>query len=491
MDDLPEIVDYNFHVKPILADRCYQCHGPDENTRMGGLRLDIEEEAFAKLSSGNTALVKGNAGRSEIFHRILSEDPDMLMPPPDSKLTLTNAEKATIIKWIEQGAEWKQHWSFIDVERPDVPESIDEWEQVNSIDNFIQDKLQSVNMTPNPEAEKERLLRRVTMDLTGLPPTIEEINAFINDESTDAYEKVVDRLLSSSAHAERLAMEWMDVARYADSHGVSFDGARNSWPYRDWLIDAFKDNMPYDRFVTEQVAGDLLEDPTIQQQVATSFYRMGQLEVSQGSIPEEFRVEYVAERTALTGTAFLGLTVGCARCHDHKFDPISQKEFYQLSAFFNTTEEMGLSPTDDDRPPVIYLFDSTEQVMLDSLDAAIAGAEKRYKQAEVEAIRAYASTFELPETAPEAKWSFSFDTIDKREKKKKKFDKKAKDEFEEVKFLDNDTIAEAKLGVTLVEGKYDSVGKGCNLRRRRVCSACRRGVMDGGCVYVLQPGIKA
>ncbi len=444
-DELPEYIDYNFHVKPILADRCYSCHGPDENTRKAGLRLDIEEDALAVLTSGSRAIVPKKLSKSSLYHRILSANSEEVMPPPDSKLSLNDEEKAVLVKWIEQGAEWKQHWSFIEVERPEVPETPNEWVN-NPIDQFVLARLDEVGLDPAPQAEKERLIRRVTMDLTGLPPTIEEVESFLNDKSANAYEKVVDRLLASEAHAERLTMEWLDVARYSDTHGVSFDGFRNSWPWRDWVISAFHENKPYDKFIAEQIAGDMLEDATKQQKIATSFLRMGQLEGGFGSIPEEFRVEYVLERTALTGTAFLGLTMECARCHDHKFDPISQKEYYQLSAFFNNTMEMGLAPLDGERAPTIYLFDSLETILLDSIELVINSEKEKFDiiSSKVSSIKAYADDFEIPDKVADLR-IYHFDDLSN-------YKRKNKDKVEEIIIADGNTKAVASEGVSLVEG---------------------------------------
>ncbi len=369
-NNLPEKVDYNFHIKPILADKCYNCHGPDAGSRKANLRLDDEKLAFSVLASGNSAFTKGSIKNSEAIHRMLSSEPSVQMPPPDSKLTVSDEEIALIAKWIDQGAEWKTHWAYQKIDKSKVP-TISSDKTYNEIDAFIQVELGRKGLSSNEEADRERLLRRVTMDLTGLPPTISEMDAFLADNSDNAYEKVVDRLLSTSAHAERLAMDWLDIARYSDSHGVSFDGARNMWPYRDWVIKSFNSNTPFDQFITKQVAGDLLPDAKKDDILATAFYRMNPMEASQGSIEEEYRVEYVAERTATTGTAFLGLTVGCARCHDHKFDAISHKEFYQLSAFFNNVAELGLGPSDLNRPPTLILLDDKQQKVLDSLDHLI------------------------------------------------------------------------------------------------------------------------
>lgn len=460
---LPNKIDYNFHVKPILSDRCYQCHGPDENTREANLRLDLQEEAFARLNSGKRAFAKGSLRKSEAFHRIISEDPEMQMPPPDSKLSLSPREMAIISKWLKQGAEWKTHWSFLEVEKPEVPRKHEEWMAINPIDQFIQAPLPALNLSPNPVADKERLLRRVAMDLTGLPPTIEEIDNFLADTSPEAYEKVVDRLLASVAHAERLTMEWLDVARYADSHGVSFDGYRRMWPYRDWVIGAFQQNMPFDRFITRQVAGDLLPNATDDEQLATAFYRHNPMEASMGSIEEEYRVEYVAERTATTGTAFLGLTIGCARCHDHKFDPISQKEFYQLSAFFNSVEELGLGPTDLNRAPTLLLYEDPQKATIDSLERLITLEESRLDSTKstVDQIGDYIAGLGQPQAIKGEIGYFPFEQLKKikRKKKQRKKDKeeKKKPEYEEVLILDGNKKSEATLGVTLAEGKK---GKG-------------------------------
>ena len=356
--DLPEQIDFNYHVKPILSDRCYSCHGPDASSRKAGLRLDIEENAFKKLASGNIAFTAGNPSNSESVRRILSDDPEIQMPPPDANLSLNAIEKATIIKWIEQGAEWKQHWAFVQPQKPQIPNITESnWPAHNPIDNFVQLKLQQQDLQPSGAATKERLLRRVSMDLTGLPPTIDEIDAFLQNESTDAYEKVVDRLLASDANAERLALDWMDISRYADSHGLHADGWRLMWPWRDWVINAFKDNMPYDQFVSWQLAGDLYPNATREQQLATAFNRNHPMTAEGGAIEEEFRLNYVWDRTETVGTALLGLTINCARCHDHKYDPITQKDYYQLTSFFNNVKELGMTGDDGNYGPLLALPD--------------------------------------------------------------------------------------------------------------------------------------
>lgn len=371
--ELPEVIDYNFHVKPIISDRCYACHGPDKETRKAGLRLDIEENAFAALESGSRAFVHGNLKKSEAINRILTDDPEQVMPPPDSKLSLDAREVATIVKWVKQGAEWKPHWSFIVPEKPEVPDDFpDEWAPNNEIDHFIYQRLGQEKLTPSPKADKERLIRRVTMDLTGLPPSLEEVDAFVKDQSDAAYEKVVDRLLDSDAHAERLAMEWMDLSRYADSHGLHADGYRYMWPWRDWVIKAFRENMQYDQFVTWQLAGDLLPNPTQEQILATAFNRNNPMTAEGGVIDEEWRVEYIADRTNTTATAFMGLTMECARCHDHKFDPVSQKEYYQLSAFFNQMTELGMTGDDGNFGPQLLMTREEDEEKIDAIKSMLA-----------------------------------------------------------------------------------------------------------------------
>lgn len=375
--NLPETIDFNFHIKPILSDRCYACHGPDENTRKADLRLDLEEVAFKKLESGNRAFVSGNPDKSEGLKRILSDDPEIQMPPTDSHLSLSALEKAMVVKWIEQGAEWKNHWAFTKPVKTEAPELIDsKWTVNNSIDNFVQQTLSQKGFGPSPEADKERLLRRVTMDLTGLPPSIEEIDAFLNDKSTDAYEKVVDKLLITDANAERLTLDWMDLSRYADSHGKHADGYRMMWPWRDWVIDAFKQNMPYDQFVTWQLAGDLLPNAAQEQKLATAFNRNHPITSEGGAIDEENRLNYVWDRAETVGTAFMGLTIACARCHDHKFDPISQKEYFQMTAFFNNIKEIGVSGNDVNAGPMLPLADDQTWQSLERLKSSVQEKEK-------------------------------------------------------------------------------------------------------------------
>jgi hypothetical protein len=473
-ESLPEYVDYNFHIKPILSDRCYTCHGPDAQTRKAGLRLDIESEAFKKLESGNHAFFEGSISKSESIHRLLSNDAELMMPPPNSELSVTAREIAMIAKWIDQGANWKEHWSYLALNKPKVPELNNDWTRKNTIDHYIQNELQQLGMAPTTVADKEHLIKRLTMDLTGLPPDIEEIDEFLNDPSENAYEKVVDRLLQSDAYAERMTQEWMDVARYSDSHGVSFDGYRTSWPYRDWLIQAFQNNLPYNDFITHQVAGDLIPGADDKSITATSFLRMNPLEASGGSIPEEFRLEYVNERAGLAGTALLGLTVECAKCHDHKFDPISQKEFYQVSAFFNNTEEFGLAPVDSDRPPTLMLLSDDEKSQIERYVMTLNAEEKALSVIKNETAFKYDKP--LPnnlEVRPVGYYPLDAIKFYKKEikPKKPKKDKKKKTSeekkaaakkkkepkkkvFVDMQLLDKNKEAEANLKITLTEGKH-------------------------------------
>ena len=371
---LPEEVDFNYHVKPILSDRCYQCHGPDEKTRKAGLRLDVESIAFSKLNSGNRAFSSGNLYKSESAHRIIHDDPDVVMPPPEANLTLTNREKAIIFKWIEQGAEWKEHWAFLPPKKQ--KSKTDNNPSQNPIDRFIKKRLEQEGLDFSPKASKAILARRLYLDLTGLPPSIAELDAFLDDKNNHSYENLVDRLMNTDAYAERLALDWLDLSRYADSHGLHADGIRTMWPWRDWVLKAFKENMPYDQFVTWQLAGDLLPEATQEQKLATAFNRNSPMTAEGGVIDEEWRLHYVFDRTETLSTAFLGLTVACAKCHDHKFDPISQKDYFQLTAFFNSIRELGMTGDDGDYGPLLPLSSEETQAKLDQLNEGLSNIKK-------------------------------------------------------------------------------------------------------------------
>ena len=369
---LPDRVDFNFDVKPILSDRCFACHGPDEAAREAGLRLDIASASRERLETGSLPIVPGNRSRSALVERILHQNPDEQMPPVDSRLALSDHEKAILIKWIDQGAEYQEHWSFLSPEPPLIPPEAD---SLHPIDFFVQQRLKSEGFQAAKEATRETWLRRVSFDLTGLPPTIEEMDIFLADSSTLAYERVVDRLLASSHFGERMAVDWLDLARYADTHGYQDDGYRFVWPWRDWVVDSFNNNLPYDDFLTWQLAGDLLPDATQKQRLATTFLRNHRINSEAGIVGEEYRVEYVADRTNTVGTAMLGLTLQCARCHDHKYDPISQKEYYQLFSYFNNVRELGEIANEGNPGPLLKLTSTGTEQLLDSMQIAIQAQE--------------------------------------------------------------------------------------------------------------------
>lgn len=337
-------VDFNLHIRPILSDRCFKCHGPDANQRKANLRLDIRENALAALKDNPTAhvIMPGKSSQSEMYRRISSNDTSQRMPPVNSNLTLNQQEVELIKKWIDQGAVYKKHWAFIPPQKPALPSLNDKDWSRNEIDGFVLAKLEQADLQPNQEADKERLLKRVCLDLTGLPPSLALQEKFRNDKSAEAYENIVSELLSQPQYGEKMAVYWMDVARYADSHGYQDDGLRTMWPWRDWVIHAFNENYPYDRFVTWQLAGDLLPNPTKEQLLATGFNRNHKITQEGGIIQEEYRIEYVTDRTNTFGKSFLALTFECAHCHDHKYDPISQKTYYGTFAFFNQVPEKGL-----------------------------------------------------------------------------------------------------------------------------------------------------
>lgn len=337
-------VDFNLHIRPVLSDRCFKCHGPDANKRKANLRLDIRENALAALKDNPDAhvIVPGEASASEAYRRISSNDTSQLMPPVNSNLKLNDHEIELIKTWIDQGAVYKKHWAFIPPSSRSLPE-IDQtdWPK-NEIDHFILAGMERAGLAPNEIADKERLLKRVSLDITGLPPALELQKRFLDDPSPKAYENVVNELLLQPQYGEKMATYWMDVARYADSHGYQDDGYRTMWPWRDWVIHAFNKNYPYDQFVTWQLAGDLLPNPTKEQLLATGFNRNHKITQEGGVIQEEYRIEYVTDRTNTFSKAFLALTMECAHCHDHKYDPISQKMYYSTFAFFNQVPEKGL-----------------------------------------------------------------------------------------------------------------------------------------------------
>ncbi|MEX2231959.1 MAG: PSD1 and planctomycete cytochrome C domain-containing protein [Cyclobacteriaceae bacterium] len=361
-EKMPGVVDFNFHVRPILSDRCFKCHGPDASQRKAELRLDTEAGLYQSLreNPGAHVIVQGNPKDSELYRRISAADTSQLMPPPNSNLALSVYEKRLIKKWIDQEAKFQKHWAFISPLAAEPPEVDSDWSS-NELDQFVLVKMEEQNLEPNGKADKERLLKRVSFDITGLPPSITMQENFLKDNSSYAYEKVVDELLENPHYGEKMAIYWLDVARYADSHGYQDDGLRTMWPWRDWVIHAFNKNYPYDKFLTWQLAGDLIPNPTKEMLLATGFNRNHKITEEFGVIEEEYRIEYVSDRTNTFGKAFLALTLECAKCHDHKYDPVSQKEYYGTFAFFNQINDKGLIGEFQDMsafpadPPVILI----------------------------------------------------------------------------------------------------------------------------------------
>jgi hypothetical protein len=376
----PGQVDFNQHVRAILSDRCYKCHGPDSENRQGDLRLDQAEDALQARASGGLLVIQpGKPTRSELYQRISSTDPDVQMPPPDSKLELSPSEIEVLGRWIKQGAAWDDHWAFVSPAEIALPPVSQQGWVRNAVDRFVLSRLEAAGISPGGDAQPEQLIRRLSFDLTGLPPTLAEIDQYLADGRPGAYERLVDRLLASPAFGERVASTWLDVARYSDTYGYQVDRDRYVWPWRDWVIGAINRNQPYDQFVTWQLAGDLLPDATQQQKLATTFNRLHPQKVEGGSTPEEFRVEYVADRNHTFATAFLGLTLECARCHDHKYDPITQQDYYQLFAYFNNIDEAGLYSyfTPSVPTPTLRITDQAMQQRLAESRERIAGEQEK------------------------------------------------------------------------------------------------------------------
>jgi hypothetical protein len=347
-------VDFDRDIRPILSDHCFACHGPDDKRRMANLRLDTQEGLFADRGSYKI-VVPGQPANSRLLARISDPNKARRMPPPQAGTTLTDAQIGMVRTWIESGAKWERHWAFVPPQSPAVPAVQDPKWPRNNIDRFVLARLEREGLKPSPEADRVTLLRRLSFDLIGLPPTPAEVDAFVNDHSPDAYEKQVDRLLAMPQYGERMAMQWLDLARYADTHGYHIDSARDMWKWRDWVIEAFNRNMPFNRFGIEQLAGDLLPGATVEQKLASGFNRNHMINYEGGAIPEEYQVEYVADRVDTTANVFMGLTLGCARCHDHKYDPISQKDYYRFFAFFNTIAEKGLDGQKGNAAPILEM----------------------------------------------------------------------------------------------------------------------------------------
>ena len=378
-------VRFNRDIRPILSDTCFPCHGPDKSKRITELRFDTEAGAMADLGRYR-AIVPGDRTKSEMFRRISAQDDTVRMPPARSGRQLTREQIELIGRWIDQGAKWQKHWSFIPPERPEPPPVKNKKWVRNAIDSFVLERLEREGLAPSAEADPTTLIRRVTLDLTGLPPTPPEVEAFLADSSEAAYEKIVDRLLQSPRYGERMATRWLDAARYADTNGYQSDGERFMWRWRDWVIDAFNRNMPFDRFTIEQIAGDMLPQATLEQKIATGFNRNHRGNGEGGVIPEEYAVEYVVDRVDTTFTVWQGLTMGCARCHDHKYDPITQKEFYQVYAFFNNIPEKGKAVKFGNSPPVIKAPTPQQQIKLRELDQKLAAARSAFTSLEPELV---------------------------------------------------------------------------------------------------------
>lgn len=375
-------VDFNRDIRPILSDKCYACHGFDEQERKSGLRLDVRDAALEPAKSGYAAIVPGDLTESELVRRIVTEDADDLMPPAKTGKPLTAAEIALLKQWIAEGAEYQAHWSFVAPTRPALPEVSQAGWPRNEIDRFILERIEKEGLQPAPEADKATLIRRLSLDLTGLPPSLAEVDAFLADDSPGAYERVVDRLLRSPRYGERMTVDWLDAARFADTHGYHLDSGRDLTPWRDWVIRSFNDNKPFDQFTVEQLAGDLLAtrnkanaDDALALQIASGFNRNHMINYEGGAIAEEYLHAYLIDRVNTTTTVWLGLTYACAQCHDHKYDPITQKEFYEMFAFFNSVPESGLDGNFGNAKPFLQLPTPQEKRRLAELDEQIKAAQ--------------------------------------------------------------------------------------------------------------------
>ncbi|MCU1294831.1 MAG: hypothetical protein JWP08_3681, partial [Bryobacterales bacterium] len=380
-------INFDRQVRPILSDNCFTCHGPDEKHRMVGLHFDTKEGAFTKPG----VIVPGDSAHSKMYLRVSNPNEAIRMPPVYSGRKLTPAQIEIIKKWIDGGAKWETHWAFVPPKRPEVPPVQNKTWVRTPLDQFVLARLEKEGLAPSPETDRATLLRRVTFDLTGLPPTQAELKAFVDDGSPQAYDKVVDRLLASPHYGERMAMQWLDFARYSDTHGYHIDSAREMWPWRDWVIQSFNRNQPYDQFTVEQIAGDLLPKPTQPQVIATGFNRNHMINFEGGAIPEEYQNEYIVDRIEATSVTWLGVTLGCARCHDHKYDPLSQKDFYSFGAFFNNVPEKGLDGYTGNAVPFLQLPSDKQKSIKDTLlkaikqkDDEIASAQLAWEQHERE-----------------------------------------------------------------------------------------------------------
>lgn len=371
-------IRYNRDIRPILTENCFNCHGPDSASRKAGLRLDSFEAATAERKDSKPAIIPGKPDESSVIARVLTSDEDDVMPPVKSKKVLSSEQKELLRRWVAEGAKYEAHWSFIPPSKAAPPADDSGWVR-NPIDGFVLARLKSMGLTPAPEADRATLARRLSLDLTGLPPSPEMVRAFVNDPSPHAYEALVDKLLASERYGEHRARYWLDAARYADTHGIHFDNYREVWSYREWVINAFNENKKFDQFTVEQLAGDLLPKPSLEQKIATGFNRCNMTTSEGGAIDEEYLVLYARDRTETTSAVWMGLTAGCATCHDHKFDPMTQKEFYELSAFFNNTTQPAMDGNRRDTPPVITVPARKDRARWEELPGALASANDRIK----------------------------------------------------------------------------------------------------------------
>ena len=370
-------IDFSRQILPILSENCFTCHGPDIRARKAKLRLDTKEGALAALRDGSFAIVPGKSARSVLVERVSSEDTARRMPPAKTGKRLSSEQITLLRRWIDEGAAWSQHWAFVPPQRPALPRvQASSWPR-EAIDYFILARLEAEHLQPSPEEGKARLLRRVTLDLTGLPPTPPEVDAFLADSSPTAYEKIVERLLQSPHYGEHMARFWLDAARYGDTHGLHLDNYREMWPYRDWVIRAYNRNLPFDQFIIRQLAGDLLPSATLEDVIASGFNRCHVTTSEGGSIDEEVYVRNVDDRVDTTGTVFLGLTVGCSRCHDHKYDPIKSKDYYQLFAIFNSLDDKPLDGNAARPAPIIQVPTPEQAAALTRIDLRIATIRKK------------------------------------------------------------------------------------------------------------------
>ncbi|MBM4003494.1 MAG: DUF1553 domain-containing protein [Planctomycetes bacterium] len=369
-------IDFNRTIRPILSNNCFKCHGPDAAERQAVLRLDVVEGATRAAESGRIPIVAGQPDQSEMVRRITAPDPDHRMPPPDSGKTLSEEERRILVAWIEQGANYDTHWAFVTPRRPQLPEIADDRWGRNAVDRFVLNRMQAAGLAPSPPADPVTLVRRVYLDLLGLPPTPAQVEEYLLDEGPHAYERLVDRLLENPHFGERMALDWLDAARFADTHGYHIDSGRDMTRWREWVIDAFNRNLPFDQFIVDQLAGDLLPNPSLAQRVASGFHRNHMINFEGGAIPQEYHTAYIVDRVNTTGTVFLGLTVGCSQCHDHKYDPLTQKEYYQLFAFFHNVPENGLDGSKGNAAPLVKVPTASQQAEIDEVTARISAVDR-------------------------------------------------------------------------------------------------------------------